>query len=206
MSFLNANVPALRVWADERHVTQDHAAGLTRAEADVVGVKCVPGRPLAFHLLFRDGAVYGDVPIHALASDPDVEPLEADQASAWDCFGYHFGVVEYARLAGLLADLTIPRHGPEVARYLFTVDFCRPDPNVVDPSVAEYPPERKCTHVLVAAPGWLLAMPNNRLRWRDPAFVTEPPARCYRRAEEDESAEALAAIHAGPAGGTARET
>lgn len=190
MPFLTGNCPFMRVWvrAEFLHDLQskfDHFY-----EADVVGVTSIPGRVLSFHLLLRDGAMYGEVPITALAQDATQDCLTPRQAQWWDCFSYDFTICTFERLKGLRAECLL-RDKPHTVggQYLWTIDWCSPDPQRFDTGVSEFPAEKKCGHLFALEGGNFALLPNNKVRWIDPAFVVEPPRTSYLRNTHAWSAE-----------------
>jgi hypothetical protein len=50
---------------------------------------------------------------------------------------------------------------------MFTIDW-------FDNPHSENPSDYKCAHVLASDEGYLLAMPNNRIFWKDMNWVTKP--------------------------------
>ena len=58
-------------------------------------------------------------------------------------------------------------------KYLFTVDFAHPEPNILDTDHSEIPHEHKCAHVLALNDGNYAAQPNNRLIWDIPSFTVK---------------------------------
>ena len=58
-------------------------------------------------------------------------------------------------------------------RYLFTVDFAHPEPNILDTDHSEIPHEHKCAHILALNDGNYAAQPNNRLIWDIPSFTVK---------------------------------
>jgi hypothetical protein len=56
--------------------------------------------------------------------------------------------------------------------YLFTVDWCHPDTNLLDTDHSEIPQEHKCAHILELDNGNYAAQPNNRILWHINSFTT----------------------------------
>lgn len=193
MPHLTGNCPRLRVFVCAEFLHNDESHHGELYEADVVGVKSVPGRVLAFHVLLRDGAVFWDVPVHGLRHLPlsptvDPDPV-ARERQWWDCPSYDFTTCVFDRLAGLSAHCSL-RDGTQTGEYLWTIDWCHPDPQRIDTGFSEFPAEAKCGHLFALADGTLALLPNNKLRWLDPAFVVEPPRTSYLRNTHTWSAEA----------------
>ena len=81
-------------------------------------VRSEPGRAWGCHVMLECGAVYRNVPPHALAFSPEVDgDWRLPDAQVWDCYGHEFDVVRYQ----YLSDLTARYDGTDKsARYLFT--------------------------------------------------------------------------------------
>ena len=85
------------------------------------GISSFHGRVWGCHVLLESGAVYRNLPPHAIAfSDNPAEKCSVEECQLWDCYGRDFDVVEYTYLAGL--DVQAKVGGRELAgKYLFTV-------------------------------------------------------------------------------------
>jgi hypothetical protein len=82
----------------------------------------------------------------------------------WDCFGEEVTVTKFEYLEDLRCQAVL-RDGSKVwSTYMFTVDW-------YNNSSSEEPSDYKCAHVLHADDGYLLAMPNNRLFWKDSNWI-----------------------------------
>lgn len=79
------------------------------------GLASKPGEMWGCHVMLECGAVYRNVPPHAIAFKPDPCPWEPTAAQLWDCYGPQFSTHEYAYLKGL--DAQTKTH---LGRYLFT--------------------------------------------------------------------------------------
>lgn len=63
------------------------------------GIVSYPGRVWGCNILFQNGAVYRNVPIHALAWKEQPESMwNPKDAQSWDCYDYNFTVIEYGFL------------------------------------------------------------------------------------------------------------
>ena len=56
--------------------------------------------------------------------------------------------------------------------YLFTIDWCHPESNILDTEHSEIPHEHKCGHVLALDNGNFAIQPNNRILWNISNFTT----------------------------------
>ncbi len=66
------------------------------------GLVSIPGRMWGCNVMFEDGAVYRNVPLHAIAFREDCETNWTEcLAQKWDCYGTDFATIEYPYLSGL---------------------------------------------------------------------------------------------------------
>jgi hypothetical protein len=57
--------------------------------------------------------------------------------------------------------------------YLFTLDWHSPETNILDDGYSENPGQHKCGHVIQRDDGNFAVQPNNRVRIKEPSFVTK---------------------------------
>ena len=134
-------------------------------------VSSIKGRALGFHAFLDTGAVFYRLPIHAFVWDKAAAPIELDQLQTWDQLGYHISVIEFDFLKELngrafLKDKTVSK-----CEYMFTVDFCHPDPGYLNTTFVESPDDHKCQHIVRLDNGHFGAFPNNKILWEEIAFV-----------------------------------
>lgn len=81
-------------------------------------IRSTPNRAWGCHVVLECGAVYRNLPPHALAFSDSPDPAwTLQQAQVWDCYGTQFDVIRY----DYLADLTARYDGTENrATCLFT--------------------------------------------------------------------------------------
>ena len=99
---------------------------------------------------------------------------------AEDLMNYSFGIL-LAIILLLLVGILESQSGKYIGKdkqwhygkYLFTVDFAHPEPNILDTDHSEIPHEHKCAHVLALNDGNYAAQPNNRLIWDIPSFTVK---------------------------------
>jgi hypothetical protein len=67
------------------------------------GLVSFPGRMWGCNVLFENGAIYRNVPVHALASssEPAKTVWTAQEAQQWDCYGHAWSAVRYEYLRSL---------------------------------------------------------------------------------------------------------
>jgi hypothetical protein len=79
----------------------------------------------------------------------------------------HFGFLEGQRAKYFGKDKKL-----YTGEYLFTVDWCHPDANLLDTDHSEIAQEHKCAHILELDNGNYAAQPNNRILWNINSFTT----------------------------------
>jgi hypothetical protein len=123
--------------------------------------------------MLRSGAHYRNVPIHALALDPEAPQRRLGDLQLWDSFSSKpvVHVFDYLRDHECICYL---RNGEqEEGTYLFTVDWL-PD-SEESPGFVLLPEQNKCAHVIALDDGNLCALPTNRIAWRDSYFIGSNP-------------------------------
>lgn len=105
----------LYVWVDSSFIRH---GGSGFEPAVWFAVRSEPNRAWGCHVMLECGAVYRNLPPHALAFSPGPQPdWQLKQAQVWDCYGRDFDVIRYRYLADLQARYD---GGSDQATYLFT--------------------------------------------------------------------------------------
>ena len=169
MSFLVANVPPQRVWIKKEYL-YDHQKGHGElVEGHWVTVKSIRNRALYFETYIYDtGAMFDKLPLSAFVWKKDYEgnmPLEEIQL--WDCFSYHISVIEKQNNGTGKCKYMAPSKKWYIGDYLFTVDSCQPDKNIIDDGYSEYPEQHKSFNIIALDNGHFAAQPNNRVIFYD---------------------------------------
>jgi hypothetical protein len=127
------------------------------------GLHAHVGRAWGCTVMFDDGAVYRNLPPHALAFDDDAPEWTIRQAQSWDCYGPQFSLVAYTYLEGMGA--VAKCNGADVpAMYLFTaVPF--------GDGFTQEPEQDKEFMFLRTDHGRLTIQPTNRVRFIDKSFT-----------------------------------
>jgi len=137
----------------------------------------ITGRPILFHAIMENGAVFYRLPISAFIQRgfdvKEVPKPRLDELELWNCFSYYPAVTNF--------DLLDRQHGKFIGKdkkwhkgsYLFTVDWAHPESNIVDTDHSEIPHEHKCAHILALNDGNYAAQPNNRIIWSIPSFTVK---------------------------------
>ena len=63
-------------------------------------ITSTPGRAWGCHVLLENGAIYRNLPLHALYFGSDILPSEwpLKRSQRWDCYGWNFETIEYTYL------------------------------------------------------------------------------------------------------------
>lgn len=105
----------LYVWVDSTFIRVGRAGF---EPAVWFAIRSEPNRAWGCHVMLECGAVYRNLPPHALAFSAQPEPSwTLRQAQVWDCYGRDFDVIRYRYLADLRARYDLL---DATAQYLFT--------------------------------------------------------------------------------------
>jgi hypothetical protein len=102
MNHQSGNIPHHQyLFVDSRFITKDETT--TWMPAVWFGLVSIPGRMWGLNVMLECGAMYRNVPPHAVAFEnpPEMECWENYDAQRWDCYGTTFSAFEYTYLRGL---------------------------------------------------------------------------------------------------------
>ena len=163
MSFLVANLPPVKVYV-KKECLYDHEKGHGEfVEGVWITVKSIQGRALYFETYLPEyGALYDKLPISAFVNSPDIkDSLGLEELELWDAFSYHITLIEKKNL-GERCKYLAPSKKWYYGKYLFTIDSCHADTNILNVSYSEVPEEHKSFNILELDNGHYAAQPNNR--------------------------------------------
>ena len=180
MAFLVANLPPTKVYVKKEYL-YDHEKGHGELVEGVwISVKSIEGRALYFETYLPEyGALYDKLPISAFVNSPDIKlNLELEELELWDAFSYHITIIEKKSLAGVRCKYLAPSKKWYYGEYLFTIDSCHADTNILNVNYSEVPEEHKSFNILELDNGHFAAQPNNRVLFYDksltPAKTLQP--------------------------------
>jgi len=137
----------------------------------------ITGRPILFHAIMENGAVFYRLPISAFIQRGfDVKKIprpRLDELELWNCFSYYPAITNFDILDGQSGKYLGKDKKWHRGSYLFTVDFAHPESNIVDTDHSEIPHEHKCAHIMALDNGNYAAQPNNRIIWDIPSFTVK---------------------------------
>lgn len=128
------------------------------------GLISTPNRAWGLVLLLENGAVYQNVPPHAISFvEKDPPEWKLEQSQTWDTFGVRFATHEYAQLAEREVEAYV--HGDWLpGTYLFTAQH-------YSDGYSREPSQTKAFHFIRLENGRLTIQPGNRMLVHDPAFT-----------------------------------
>lgn len=150
------------VWVDT-HFTHSKPMGFIPAVW--FGLVSYPGRAWGCTVMLESGAIYRNLPPHALAfrEGPEV-PWSVKDAQTWDCYGWDFTVLEYSYLSGL--DLLAKLPGRDIeGEYLFSVA-------PVGDAFSREPEQAKEFTFSALGNGRLTIQPTNHVVFMEKSFTT----------------------------------
>lgn len=176
MSYLNANIPPMECFVrsnflqNRPHKFEDTD---TYLPCVIFGVSSISSRVPLFHFVMEDGGLWWRMPIHAFCSRENVPQEDLHQLVLWDCFSHHISVTKFDFMEQKVMLFYDRSKNERKGKYLFTLDWSQPDPNVIDTGFSSVPGQHKCGHVIELDDGNYAIQPNNRVKLFEPSFVTK---------------------------------
>jgi len=177
MAFLVANLPPIKVYVKKEYL-YDHEKGHGELVEGVwITVKSIEGRALYFETYLPEyGALYDKLPISAFVNSPDIKNnLELEELELWDAFSYHIAVINKAYMGSMKCKYLAPSGKWYYGEYLFTIDSCHADTNILNVNYSEVPEEHKSFNILELDNGHFAAQPNNRCLFYDKSLTPSKP-------------------------------
>jgi hypothetical protein len=142
------------------------------------------GAATLFHIMLPNGAVFFRLPISAFfQKDLDrtkVPDMPVDTLQLWNSFSYYPSVHMFGYLTSQRGKYFGKDKKEHFGEYLFTIDWCHPETNILDTEHSEIPHEHKCGHVLALDNGNYAIQPNNRILWNISNFTTRNDVPDYK--------------------------
>ena len=151
------------VWVDSQFT---HKKPLGFAPAVWFGLTSFPGRAWGFNVMFENGAVYRNIPPHAISFSENPEKnWKINQAQLWDCYGYNWSTLEYTYLRGLKCLCRI-NDVHLYGQYLFTVA-------PIEDGFSNEPSQSKEFKFIKLDNGRITIQPTNKVLFIDKSFTEE---------------------------------
>jgi hypothetical protein len=170
---LNHNIKPVKCFLRKEFLYNQEKHHGELEECHLFGISSIKGRALGFHAFLSSGAVFYRMPLSAFVWKKEAKLFPLDFIQTWDQLGYHIAVIEYDFLKELNGRVYMKDASWQKCEYMFTVDFCHPDPGYLDTTFVESPSDHKCQHVVRLGNGQFGAFPNNKILWEEIAFVTK---------------------------------
>lgn len=173
MAHIVANLPPVRCFV-RKEFLYDFEKGHGELEPCFwVSIKSLRGEAFRVEAYLHDyGALYDKLPLHAYVWKPIPDPKELlplDHLQIWDCLSYDIAVIEKKVLSGLKCKFLTKEKKWMYGTYMFTVDSCFPDPNIINTGFSEDIPDHKSFNFIRCDNGQFAAQPNNRLLVFEPS-------------------------------------
>ena len=160
-SFIGSIPKHQYIWIDSNFT---HKKSLGFIPAVWFALTSFPGRTWGFNVMFENGAVYRNIPPHAVSFSENPEKnWEINQSQLWDCYGYNWSTIEYTYLKGLRCLCRVNNahyHG----QYIFTVA-------PIDDGFSNSPSQSKEFKFIQLDNGRITIQPTNKVLFIDKSFT-----------------------------------
>lgn len=166
----------LYVWVDSKFT---HRKSVGWIPAVWFGLVSHHGRAWGLTVLLENGAVYRNLPPHAVAFSKDpVVGWTIEDAQTWDCYGEKFSTIEYEYLSSLAVRAKTSNGAIYDGRYLFSV-------LPIGDGFSEYPEQAKEFTFIRTDGDRLTIQPTNNVLIEEKSFtsVGEFPSDLRRQTE-----------------------
>lgn len=135
----------------------------------VVGADSVYGRATGFDIIINNGAMFARLPVSALVHKPDAPDLPLDYLQLWNNFSYTFEIVEYLAIREAACEVILKDKNWYPGQYMFTFSWLG-YPYAEDAGEGGF----KRAHLIKLDNGYFALQPNNRIKFHEASFITEP--------------------------------
>lgn len=160
------DVPPFQCYVRKQFLRAEQDSVGDWVEAIVIGAVLRKDMALGFTVLLESGALWYDVPIHALSLQAGVPWTELRICQMWDCLSDQWSAHRYDHLRYLAVKVRLNNYCQTVADadYLFTIEM-------LNSFYADDPSEHKTFNILALTTGQIVAYPNNRCQFVDKTFT-----------------------------------
>ena len=106
--------------------------------------------------------------------------MPVDTLQLWNSFSYYPSVHMFNYLTSQRGKYFGKDKKEYFGEYMFTIDWCHPETNILDTEHSEIPHEHKCGHVMALDNGNYSIQPNNRILWNISNFTTRDDIPDYK--------------------------
>jgi hypothetical protein len=168
------STPPIKVWV-KKEFQYDLEKGFGEFDRGIiVSARSVCGSGMLFQVLMENGVLRDKLPIHAFVTDKNAPEIPFHHLQLWNCFSANFSIISINYLSGLKVDVKLKNGNWESGTYLWTFQWGPDYSHGIDLTLAADPFEHKSSHFIELDNGCFVLQPNNRLKWRDPSFITKP--------------------------------
>ena len=176
MALLNADIPPIYCKVRKEYLYDFKKHQGESDEGVIFGLTSMAGAATLFNIMLPNGAVFFRLPIAAFFQKhldrEQVRDMQVDELQLWNSFSYYPSVHMFNYLTSQRGKYFGKDKKEHFGEYLFTIDWCHPESNILDTEHSEIPHEHKCGHVLALDNGNYAIQPNNRILWNISNFTT----------------------------------
>ena len=184
MALLNADIPPMYCKVRKEYLYDFKKHHGESEECVVFGLTSMAGAATLFNIMLPNGAVFFRLPIAAFFQKhldrEQVRDMQVDELQLWNSFSYYPSVHMFNYLTSQRGKYFGKDKKEHFGEYLFTIDWCHPESNILDTEHSEIPHEHKCGHVLALDNGNYAIQPNNRILWNISNFTTRDDIPDYK--------------------------
>ena len=163
---MNYSIPEFKSLCRRSWFTKNEDDYNTFDNVYVFGLQSVTNKIITFHVLTDFGMLRSRVPLSEIFIKEPVNDIPFHFKQLWDCFSENAVVNRFEFLEGVKCEVVLRDKTKVWATYMFTIDW-------FDNASSEEPSDYKCAHIVKSDDGYLMAMPNNRIFWKDSNWVTK---------------------------------
>lgn len=184
MALLNADIPPIYCKVRKEYLYDFKKHQGESDECVIFGLTSMAGAATLFNIMLPNGAVFFRLPIAAFFQKhldrKQVRDMQVDELQLWNSFSYYPSVHMFNYLTSQRGKYFGKDKKEHFGEYLFTIDWCHPESNILDTEHSEIPHEHKCGHVLALDNGNYAIQPNNRILWNISNFTTRDDIPDYK--------------------------
>lgn len=180
MPELNISLPPIAVYIPDKYYHRPAEENIFNGGV-LLSACSVPGQPLLFQVLYRNGVLYERLPLSALRTENKNWWAALPKPQIWDCPSAHVTFTQYPLLQDAVVhlDKDVSFLGTVRGRYVGTFDWYG---DALSEGAGDL--GHKAAHLIhLPSPGYFLLRPNDYVRFEVPAWtgelseVVDPPIR-----------------------------